>query len=79
MNECYIANFASAEFGDRDKIWKVLWKTKIQERLKVFLWRILVGALPTRCRIFSMTGVGEQLCGLCNGEIETEIHLFKEC
>ncbi len=36
-----------------DLVWHLLWKYKIHERLKTFVWRIGSGVLPTNLNVFS--------------------------
>lgn len=55
----------------------MLWHAKIHE--KIFLWRVLVGVLPTRYRLTNLLGTGEALCPVCQKAEEIELHLFKEC
>lgn len=50
-------------------LWKQLWSLKIHARLRVFLWRVLAGVIPPR----------DIACPICNAEVETLFHLFKEC
>ena len=42
-----------------DPIWHKLWKSKIHERLKTFVWRIGCGILPTNLNIFSRMSKGD--------------------
>jgi len=51
MRSAYCAN-QSIHFDDTNKnIWIGIWKAKIHERLKIFLWRIANNALPTKFRL----------------------------
>lgn len=36
---------------NNDREWACLWKLKIHERLKVFLWRMKAEVLPTNLKI----------------------------
>lgn len=51
--------------------WKLLWKLKIHERFKVFIWRCANSRLPW----FSQEG----LCPLCDSSSDIEEHIFNEC
>ena len=79
VNDCYLAIFRSVPISEEAKIWENLWNSKLHERLKLFLWRLLVGILPTNLIIFTRTGKGCPDCALCGKEEETEIHLFTKC
>ncbi|KAF3456757.1 hypothetical protein FNV43_RR01411 [Rhamnella rubrinervis] len=62
---------------EEDKFWEKLWKAKLHERLKVFLWRMVSGALPLKQVIFSRTRKGSPECPCCGNEEESAIHRFK--
>lgn len=66
MGGCYKLNFMKSEEETvNHALWKKLWKSKIHERLKIFLWRILVGALPTKEVFQTQLGLTETNCVLC--------------
>ena len=54
-------------------------KLKLDERLKVFLWRLASNALPTKLHHAQRTGVGDPLCPLCGNDEESYSHLFVQC
>ena len=60
-----------------DPIWKSIWSTKNHERLKLHLWRMLAGAIPTREAVISKVGRGDEACPLCGLESETSFHTFR--
>ena len=62
-----------------DPIWHKLWKSKIHERLKTFVWRIGCGILPTNLNIFSHMSIGDLRCPLYNSELESVSHVFFQC
>ena len=59
--------------------WSKLWKLRGPERIKMFLWRIAVNALPTRENLMSRMDISEPWCVLCNQEVESAAHLFLKC
>lgn len=61
-------------FGVRVK----LWKSKLYDHLKKFIWRLLVGVITTREVLAKRFGSGEESCVLCGAEVKSCIHLFKE-
>ena len=79
VKECYFASFFDEVTGGSSRIWIDLWNTKIHERLKIFLWRLLANVLPTRKLISQRIGIGDQYCTLCGGEEESAWHLFFLC
>lgn len=71
--------FEDTRLEEGNFIWALLWKAKLHERLKLFLWRLLAKTIPTkealslRIENLNCTYV---LCGL---EDEICLHLFKNC
>ncbi|KAB1226989.1 hypothetical protein CJ030_MR1G014989 [Morella rubra] len=63
--------------------WKLLWQVKMQDRLKLILWKIAAEALPLRATIFARMGATDNLdtilCPLCSNQAETALHLFQHC
>ena len=57
--------------------WKSLWKFNLNDRLKLFLWKISWNILPTKERLshlFSLSS--DHLCSLCKVKIDSMHHLF---
>lgn len=66
----------------RGKDWKKLWTFKLQDRLKLFLWKCLQSALPLRGFLSQFVVSDDRLaglCSLCGLEIEMAEHLFLRC
>ncbi|XP_041011347.1 uncharacterized protein LOC121255133 [Juglans microcarpa x Juglans regia] len=61
--------------------WKNLWKLKVQDRLKMLLWKISPNLLPTKALISTVLNLEPDLikCPLCNTEQESLHHLFFNC
>lgn len=62
--------------------WKNLWSFKIQDRLKLMPWKIIVGALPVQAKLrFWEQSHSEEFffCNLCHYQLETSEHLFFQC
>lgn len=54
--------------------WKILWKLKIQHRLKLMLWKVLAHALPLRGKIGRWVDDGREtrwLCPMCGNAEES--------
>lgn len=60
-------------------VWKLLWKSKLHERLKTFVWRIGSDTLPTNLKLHLKMGIGDPCCPLCLGAEESTVHLFFKC
>ena len=56
-----------------------IWKAKIHDRLKLFLWRVAAGILPTKDSIAKFVPSSNQVCVLCNEALESTVHIFWEC
>ena len=58
------------------KDWSKLWALKINEWLKLFLWKIARDSIPTKeflcCRIHDM----DSICPHCHGSQESIVHVF---
>ncbi|KAG8374339.1 hypothetical protein BUALT_Bualt11G0121400 [Buddleja alternifolia] len=60
--------------------WKRLWKAKIHDRFKMFLWRVALDILPTGTKLHRFIRNITPRCVLCGGEIsESANHLFLSC
>ena len=56
-----------------------IWKTRIQERLKMVLWRVAANCLPMRDQRLWYDANANTNCHLCNTGQESTIHLFINC
>ncbi|KAF3436938.1 hypothetical protein FNV43_RR19691 [Rhamnella rubrinervis] len=79
VRDCYLAGFNTSREEEGDDFWDKLWKAKIHERLKVFLWRLVSGALPLNQVIYGKTRKGFPFCPCCGIEEESVLHRFKGC
>nr|POE63825.1 putative ribonuclease h protein [Quercus suber] len=59
--------------------WSKLWKIRGPKRIKMFLWRVAVNALPTRENLIGHMDIPDSTCVLCNIEVESAPHLFLRC
>lgn len=66
----------------RRRTWDKLWKLRVQDRLKLILWKVEVGAIKTRealGRIFHREDEDQFRCPLCKDFPEDTLHLFVHC
>lgn len=79
----YIIKCRSALAGSlSSKDWEILWKVKIQHRLKLILWKVAGDALPLRGKIKRWAENASNLswrCPLCDCDEESNEHLFPAC
>ncbi|KAL6226980.1 hypothetical protein ACLB2K_000939 [Fragaria x ananassa] len=66
--------------GQLARYLSALWRLQMPTKVKVFCWRLLRDAIPTRMALVKRyVQVQEFECLLCGVEAETDVHLFKEC
>ncbi|CAN1147135.1 Putative ribonuclease H protein At1g65750 [Linum perenne] len=59
--------------------WRSLWDAVVPPRMRVFMWRIARGILPTRMALQNRhLGVPHE-CGVCGTSMENSWHLFLAC
>lgn len=68
-------HFSGASRLDRS-IWALLWKSKLDEKLKILVRKLLSGILPTKGRIQSFIPIPDLSCFLCNSSVENIDHLI---
>ena len=61
------------------KFWKMLWKIKVPNKIKIHLWRACMNALPTALALHRRRVLKDSLCPICGGEIETPTHALWTC
>jgi hypothetical protein len=61
--------------------WKQLWKLNLNDRLKLFLWKIAWDIVPSKSRLNSVFPIpqADLVCPLCNVEEDSLSHLFFRC
>ncbi|KAJ1386893.1 Reverse transcriptase zinc-binding domain [Sesbania bispinosa] len=59
--------------------WKTLWKLKVPNCVKLFLWRLLRGCLPTRMNLQRKGVSCPATCAFCESALENEWHVFFGC
>uniref|UniRef100_A0A803PK87 CCHC-type domain-containing protein n=1 Tax=Cannabis sativa TaxID=3483 RepID=A0A803PK87_CANSA len=78
---CFLAKEAywadlEHRFGEAQKVWKLIWSSRIHLRAGLFLWRMCSDVLPT---IDKLGRVDENWCLLCNCAAGSSLHIFFEC
>jgi hypothetical protein len=57
---------------------KDVWKTRVPPRIRVFLWQLIRGRLPSSDQVAKRMGPSNGLCSLC-GDVEDCNHIFFTC
>jgi hypothetical protein len=77
LSEVSSNNVASSNFP---QFWKSLWKLNLNDRLRLFLWKIAWNILPTKERLSQIhITTYENACPLCKVAFDSLHHLFFEC
>jgi len=58
--------------------WKRIWKLKLLERVRCFMWTFCHNRLLTNYRKSKM-GIGSPMCDVCANTIEDELHVLRDC
>ena len=59
--------------------WNGIWKLKVPNKVKHFLWRAVREALPTKCNLHRRQVLSSGICDACGDYGEDEIHALWFC
>ena len=79
VKSIYKESFEDEDHTESRLVLKRIWKSKLHDRLKMHLWRIASGILPTKDKCLRFNYNQDNCCYLCEVEAETPIHLFWHC
>ncbi|XP_057811840.1 uncharacterized protein LOC131026083 [Salvia miltiorrhiza] len=60
-------------------LWKWIWNLDVIPKVKHFLWRCLVGAIPTAEALISRSLNIDPMCRRCGNKVETLEHALRDC
>lgn len=63
---------------DIQKEWKKIWRLKVPERIRCFVWQFKHDRLFTNYHR-SKWGIGDSFCPVCYVCIETTLHILRDC
>ena len=72
-------NNPSSSGGSGRSLWRKIWGLDVPNRIRLFGWRLSVGALPTRGNIARRIQGMDVRCPLCDFRVESEMHILFEC
>lgn len=61
------------------RLWKLLWKLRVQQRSKFFMWELAHGRLLTNEARWRRQLAFSRECAHCVGETETILHAIRDC
>jgi ribonuclease HI len=80
--EYYVAamydQLCSYDIQDADPVWNSVWKLRVPERVRCFIWLLLHDRLLTNHRKNRM-GIGHAMCSYCVNVVETNLHVLRDC
>nr|POE62567.1 putative ribonuclease h protein [Quercus suber] len=59
--------------------WKNIWRLKVPNKVRIFLWRACSSALPTKVGLYKRKIVDSVTCDQCLKRIENEVHAVWGC
>lgn len=70
---------SSSYSNNLNPLWKTIWKLKVPNKIRFFMWKIFSDALPTFVNLFKRNSSKTNLCMICKSKPETLPHLFCQC
>lgn len=74
-NEMQGSSFERSD-NTRMNLWKKVWSAHVPPKVRVFMWRLLLGNLPTRVALSKKFLIPEMHCVFCNKYDESDAHVF---
>ncbi|KAF7814301.1 reverse transcriptase [Senna tora] len=70
---------ASSSVSVNKELWGAIWKLKVAEKVKHFVWRLCSGSLSVFCNLRQRRCLEDALCPICRKEEESSEHLLLFC
>ncbi|KAI8534415.1 hypothetical protein RHMOL_Rhmol10G0087700 [Rhododendron molle] len=74
-----VPNTPETSFKLEKEVWKVLWKMKAPNKVKNFWWHVCRNILATKENLFKRRCAKDNLCPICDCEVETVDHMLFLC
>lgn len=68
-----------SEKQKNNQVWNLIWKLKVPNKIKIFIWRYCNNALAVRRNLQKRHMKVDNVCGVCSTVDESENHLFFRC
>ena len=69
----------SSSGGPRRSLWRSIWGLEVPPRIRLFGWRVGVGALPTKRNIARRVRGFDMKCAWCGHHEESDVHALFAC
>ena len=69
----------SSENRKPNQVWNLIWKIKVPNKIKLFIWRCCNNALAVRHNLKKRGMRVDNTCGVCGAVDESQLHLFFGC
>lgn len=80
VKQAYNKATSNSSAGVNDPVWKLIWKKgNILPRLRLFLWKLMHGALPLAKILHARISRGDPTCAVCGQGEEDVIHMLFSC
>ncbi|XP_074283131.1 uncharacterized protein LOC141607676 [Silene latifolia] len=79
LQNCLPSSDAHHSRAKRDFKWSLIWSLPCQPHIKIFLWKVVHGILPTADVLIRRGMPVYPKCSFCHEEAETLSHLFRDC
>ncbi|XP_026398930.1 uncharacterized protein LOC113294768 [Papaver somniferum] len=63
----------------RNKNWKAIWNLNTSPSIRLFTWKVAQNILPTGAKVGKHLNYIEDICKICNYQMENLTHLFMYC
>lgn len=64
---------------ERQILYKLLWRTKAPEKMKITVWRLSNNWVPTIANLHHRRLSADAACYICGLEVETSIQTCRDC
>ena len=78
-NDSLLSQAGSSNPDDSKPLWNGIWKLKVPNKVKHFMWQAANESLPTKCNLCARHVLLESSCGLCEEFPKDVIHCLWLC
>ena len=65
---------SSSNTNEVKSFWKSIWRLKVPDKAKVFLWRTCSNALPTKVNLRKRKVLDSPMCDQCGCKVKDVLH-----